>query len=111
MANWEDEDPTVFNIGNIYSATTSNTKTYYVAISNSTLVTYKNKKFGQFTMKKQNHTQETISVKALCQKWKVSVGELDSYMSKHFAPDDEAMDRARRDKFAKKDAEEEDNLD
>jgi len=98
--NAASEDPTTFNIGNVYSTITTDTKTYYVAISNTTLVTYKNETFGQYTMKKQNHAQEGISVGKLCKKWNISIKQLDDYMSRHFCPDDEALDRARRDKFA-----------
>lgn len=92
------EDPSVFNIGNVYSTTTNETKTYYVAISSVTLVTYKDNTFGQYTMKKHNHAQETISVRRLCKQWKISTKDLDTFMSGHFCPDDEALDRARRDK-------------
>lgn len=105
MAEWYtgEEDPTTFNIGNVYSTTgtVSSNKTYYVAISNSTLVTFKNNTFGQYTTKKQNHTQEPISVRKLCDKWRITTKQLDQYMSKHFCPDDEALDRARRDKYAR----------
>jgi hypothetical protein len=97
----DQEDPTTFNIGNVYSTTMSSNKTYYVAISCATLVTYKNNTFGQYTMKKQNHAQEPISVRKLCDKWKITIKELDQYMSKHFCPDDEALDRARRDKYVR----------
>lgn len=101
MATIDQEDPTTFNIGNVYSTTVSDNKTYYVAISCSTLVTYKNSTFGQYTMKKQNHSQEPISVRKLCDKWRITIKQLDQYMSKHFCPDDEALDRARRDKYVR----------
>jgi ABC-type anion transport system duplicated permease subunit len=106
MATLDQEDPTTFNIGNVYSTTASNnTKTYYVAISCATLVTYKNKTFGQYTVKKHNHAQEPISVRKLCDTWSITIKELDQYMSKHFCPDDEALDRARRDKYVREEEE------
>ena len=101
MAAEDLDDPTVFNVGNVYSTTINDIKTYYVAISNTTLVTYKNNSFGEYTMRKQNHAQEAISVRKLCKQWKITTGILDQYMSEHFCPDDEALDRARRDKYAR----------
>jgi hypothetical protein len=101
MAAEDLDDPTIFNVGNVYSTTVSETKTYYVAISNTTLVTYKNNSFGKYTMKKQNHSQEAISVRKLCKQWKITTEVLDQYMSEHFCPDDEALDRARRDKYVR----------
>lgn len=105
------QEETYFNIGNVYSSTVNNAKTLYVAVSDTTLVTFKNKKFGEFTVKKRNYIQETISVRALCKTWKVSVSDLDKYMSNYFSPDEEAVERARRDKFARKEEQEEFILD
>lgn len=72
-------------------------------MSCSTLVTYKpiSQTFGYFTTRRHNHSLENISVGKLCEKWNLPIKNLDQYMSKHFGPDDDAMDRARRDKFAK----------
>jgi len=90
-----------FDIGNVYSDVTLNTKTYYVAVTCSTLVTYKNESFIQYTTKRRGHSLENLSVRNLCKKWNISVQDLDHHMYKYFGPDEDAIDRARRDKFAK----------
>lgn len=94
-----------FDIGNVYSEVTNNTKTYYIAVTCSTLVTYKSQGFKYFTTGTPARL-EHISVQKLCEKWSLPIKQLDQYMSKHFSPDDDAMDRARRDKFMKQEEQE-----
>lgn len=88
-----------FDIGNVYSTKTGDNKTYYIAIQNETLVTYKNGRFGQYTVRKQKHILEnSISVARLCRLWHIKINELDNFMSNHFSPDEDAILRARREK-------------
>jgi len=93
-----------FDIGNVYSEASGNSKTYYVAVSETTLVTYRNGTFGTYTTRRKHHSLEHISVKKLCKTWRISVDYLDHQMSRYFSPDDEAVERARRDKDAEKEA-------
>jgi hypothetical protein len=89
-----------FDIGNVYSVTeTNDDKIYYIAIKKQTLITYRNGRFGQYTIKKKKHILEnSISVARLCKLWKIKTAELDNYMSDHFSPDEEALARARKEK-------------
>jgi len=88
-----------FEVGNIYSRRDKFIKTYYIAISHRTLVTYKSKKFGEFTTKKQGYISENdISVSELCEFWNVPLRDFDHYMQKYFQPDEIAKQRARKEK-------------
>ena len=88
-----------FEIGNLYSKKEKNNKSYYIAISHRTLVTWKNGKFGQYTSKKDGFISESnISVAELCEYWNIKLKEFDNYMTNHFQPDEEAKQRAHKEK-------------
>jgi len=91
-----------FDIGNVYSKVDSSSKrkTYYVAVDKLTLITRSEGKFGKFTTRKSEHSLENgLSVKKLCKMWQIKVKDLDDFMSQFFMPDEDALMRARRDKF------------
>lgn len=89
----------MFEIGNIYTKREKFNKTYYVAVSHRTLVTCKDGKFGEFTSKKPGFISETdISVEELCEFWNIDLKKIDEYMCKFFQPDEEAKQRACKEK-------------
>jgi len=88
-----------FDIGNVYSlvSSRSNTKIFYIAISNLVLITYSKDRFSRFTTKRtKGHELEGISVDDLCFYWDIDISVLDSFMVQHFAPDDRAKRDARK---------------
>lgn len=88
-----------FEIGNIYSRRDKFKKIYYMAIGHKTLVTFKDGKFGQFTVKKEGMIKEDdISVSEICEYWEITTEILDTYMYNHFQPDETAKLRARKEK-------------
>src|SRR5271156_5284714 len=88
-----------FEIGNLYSKREKEKKTYYIAISHRTLVTWKNGKFGQYTTKKNGYISENnISVGELCEFWNIKLRAFDDYMVTHFQPDEAARSRAHKEK-------------
>jgi len=90
-----------FEIGNVYYKKEKNTKTYFIAISHRTIMTWKNGKFGQYTTKKDGFvTENDISVAELCEYWNIKMKDFDHQMMKHFQPDEEARERAQKDKQA-----------
>lgn len=92
-----------FDIGNVYSKLdpASKKRTYYLAVDKLKLVTRMDEKFATFSTKKNDHAHENgLSVKKLCRLWNIGVKDLDEYMSQFFMPDEDALMRARRDKFA-----------
>ena len=82
-----------FDVGNIYKRSNN----YYLAITNRTVLTYDGKEFLQFTAPKDYFIQVAeLSVRELCQSWKISVADFDREKKKYFSPDEEAVERARR---------------
>lgn len=91
-----------FNKGNVYSTINSyNIKTYYLAVEDKTLVSYKNKKFGTYSIAKEKGLfkhEENLAVKSLVKYWKVDLKHFDKHMKKYFSPDKEALLHARRER-------------
>ena len=90
---------TEFDIGNVYSkkGEDEDEKTYYIAVSKLTLVTCCDKKFGEFTTKRtKEHEYESVSVDDLCFMWEIEASNLDDFMIKYFAPDEQAKRDARK---------------
>lgn len=87
----------LFEIGGIYTKREKFAKTYFIAISHKTLVTYKNGKFGKYTDKKMSYVSETdLSVGELCEFWNIDSKKMDDYMYEYFQPDDEAKERVNK---------------
>jgi len=89
-----------FEVGNVYSKQTSSKKTYYMAINKKTLITYINGRFGRFTTRKEGHaTESSLSVAELCDCWDIDLDDFNIKMWEYFHPDDDAMMRARKEKY------------
>lgn len=91
-----------FEVGNVYSRKTKDKdkKTYYMAISKETLITYMNGRFGEFTTKKRGHVSENgLSVLELCEHWKIELPDFDRQMEKFFHPSEDAKMKARKEKY------------
>lgn len=89
-----------FEVGNVYSKLNKVGKTYYMAISKETLVTYMNGRFGKFTTKKAGHVSENgLSVSELISYWDIKLGDFNTQMEKYFHPSEEAKMRARKEKY------------
>ena len=72
---------------------------YFVAVNHKKLVSINNGTLGVYSTAKQGYKLEAnISVAELCQHWQIKLSKFDQYMSEHFTPDEEAMDRIYREK-------------
>lgn len=88
-----------FDIGNVYSAERPNGRKYFVAVNHKKLVSCNNGSFGIYSTRKSGFKLEAnISVAELCDHWQIKLSKFDRYMSEHFMPDEEAMDRIYREK-------------
>ena len=89
-----------FDIGSTYSIKNRGTKRYFIAISPQKLVSYCNGSFGTYTNTRTNYVFEAhLSVSDLVFHWGVDLSSLDTHMTRHFKPDEEAKERARNEKL------------
>ena len=88
-----------FDIGSTYSIKSRGTKRYFIAINPQQLTSYCNGSFGTYTTTRANYVFEAhTSVADLVFHWGVDLDSLDTHMTRHFNPDNEAKERARNEK-------------
>ncbi len=71
-----------FEIGVVYEKGSH----LYIAINSSTLISCRDGKVTEIRPTTQYSTVRTISVEALCERWSISLEQLDDMMSDYLAP-------------------------
>jgi hypothetical protein len=78
---------TLFEIGVVYRKNSR----YYLAVSERTLITFKNGEVQEIRPYARYDVVRSISVEELCQKWGISLDHLDGVTAKYLAPSAEGV--------------------